>query len=88
MADKKIGLFAYNAGIVTANAAYTGARAIKTAVTTTAQAAGDASVGFWAGLKFAVKANHEHGTTVSTLSSDDIAPAKPRVRRALASGKR
>lgn len=78
--SKSIALAAFNAAVTITNGAYAAKRGVVAAASFTkdnavagAAVSKEAGVAFWAGMKYAYKANKEQGTSAERLTAEDVA---------------
>ena len=87
--SKSFALAAFNAAVITTNAAHAAKRGVVAAASFTKENAvagttttKEAGVAFWAGMKYAHNYNKVAGSAAERLTPEDIAPRKSRAARA------
>ena len=88
MSNKAFALAAFNTAVIATNVAHAAKRGVVAAASFTKDnavagttATKEASVAFWAGMKYAHQYNKATGSAASRLTAEDIEASKPSTKR-------
>ena len=86
--SKSLALAAFNAAVITTNAAYAAKRGVVAAARFTkdnavagASASKEAGISFWAGMKYAHQYNKANAAAAERLTPEDIEASKPKTAK-------